>query len=59
MSFNPDEEKIIKIIGIIVTRDFCVRFFSADLPFEIVIQGNEFKRISDEEHVYQLQSNES
>ena len=43
-----------KVIGIIVTRDFCVRFFSADLPFEIVIQGNEFQPVEEHEHVYRL-----
>ena len=43
-----------KIIGLIVNRGGCVRFFSAALPFEVFIQGNEFKRVNKHDHVYQL-----
>jgi hypothetical protein len=43
-----------KIIGLIVNRGGCVRFFSAAMPFEVFIQGNEFKRVSKHDHVYQL-----
>jgi len=43
-----------RIIGLIVNRGGCVRFFSAALPFEVHIQGNEFKRVNDHDHVYQL-----
>jgi hypothetical protein len=39
-------------IGIIVTRDGCVRFWSVLRRFSVLVQGNGVKRM--EEHVYQV-----
>ena len=43
-----------KVVGLIVTRDHCVRFFSSTLPFEVHVQGNEFQAVNDDENIYQL-----
>ena len=42
------------VIGIIVTRDGFVRFFSVEKPFQVLVQGSGVTQI--EEHVFQIAS---